>query len=484
MESVDAFIERTLELLPLSILTETDTECMDEVVSNSKEKSRFESYVEVDDHTNAIIFLLNEVPKTWSSTSDLDKLYILDPRLHTRSLLALLVSYLEFLKLNNIGIQEKWPGLVPVLYWFARNFNPSSITHDLPSFLQLATHIEKLFEPSVLKNSTGNLLKFLQITRICQLLVSRAELGNLLTPLHSIALKFAILAKAYRFAYPLTQLDPTTLKFSKNLSRQEFILYYYYSALIQINLGKFEEAFENLELIIVGPERGQTTNSNSLSFTQVEAARKYLLLGLILFGKVPELPVLLKHALKDELNMQLKSYNTLGSFFSSGNLKKFRESLTQHDYFKDGNLGLVKKCEDVFIKQAILRLPNYYNRVGLKDIHEILVNVSSTRIQEQLFDLISQGHLQAEIVNYQGPGNGMVILEAQNSQLNPTHPGDEILLFEQLLSSMKEIDALTDTSQNIGHSIILSHSNTIQTAKTQRATRSLSRPQNSRGPWY
>src|SRR5258706_4613803 len=67
-----------------------------------------------------------------------------------------------------------------------------------------------------------------------------------------------------------------------------FLLYYYYGGMIYISVKNYERALYLFEACL-------TTHSMAVSHIMLEAYKKFVLVALILYGKVPALPKYTPH---------------------------------------------------------------------------------------------------------------------------------------------------------------------------------------------
>lgn len=113
-----------------------------------------------------------------------------------------------------------------------------------------------------------------------------------LTPLHAITLQQALSAKCYRHAihqfslrkHPIKKFDKSMIT---DLTIQDFMLYQYYVGLVFIGMQDWESALDALTLVLSGPT---ATSANVVSAIQLEAYKRYVLVSLLLHGKILPLP--------------------------------------------------------------------------------------------------------------------------------------------------------------------------------------------------
>merc|ERR1719419_821391 len=113
-------------------------------------------------------------------------------------------------------------------------------------------------------------------------------------------------------------------------------------------MKKYEKALYFFEIAV-------TTPSMAVSHIMPESYKKYLLVSLILHGKIPSLPKYTSHVVAKYIKPLCQPYNDLTSAYSTNNPVEIRNVATKHQevFMRDNNMGLVKQCITSLYKKNI-----------------------------------------------------------------------------------------------------------------------------------
>ncbi|KAM5263315.1 COP9 signalosome complex subunit 3 isoform X3 [Cebus imitator] len=107
---------------------------------------------------------------------------------------------------------------------------------------------------------------------------------NQLTSIHADLCQLCLLAKCFKPALPYLDVDMMDIcKENGAYDAKHFLCYYYYGGMIYTGLKNFERALYFYEQAI-------TTPAMAVSHIMLESYKKYILVSLILLGKVQQLP--------------------------------------------------------------------------------------------------------------------------------------------------------------------------------------------------
>uniref|UniRef100_A0A673UWX8 COP9 signalosome complex subunit 3 n=1 Tax=Suricata suricatta TaxID=37032 RepID=A0A673UWX8_SURSU len=107
---------------------------------------------------------------------------------------------------------------------------------------------------------------------------------NQLTSIHADICQLCLLAKCFKPALPYLDVDMMDIcKENGAYDAKHFLCYYYYGGMIYTGLKNFERALYFYEQAI-------TTPAMAVSHIMLESYKKYILVSLILLGKVQQLP--------------------------------------------------------------------------------------------------------------------------------------------------------------------------------------------------
>lgn len=102
-----------------------------------------------------------------------------------------------------------------------------------------------------------------------------------LTSVHADLCKLCLLAKSFKPALEFLDVDVTNINIEDD--SKYFLLYYYYGGMIYTALKNYENALYFYEVCVMTP-------ASAVSHIMIEAYKKYILVSLILTGKVNLLP--------------------------------------------------------------------------------------------------------------------------------------------------------------------------------------------------
>uniref|UniRef100_A0A671ENF4 COP9 signalosome complex subunit 3 n=1 Tax=Rhinolophus ferrumequinum TaxID=59479 RepID=A0A671ENF4_RHIFE len=211
---------------------------------------------------------------------------------------------------------------------------------------------------------------------------------NQLTSIHADLCQLCLLAKCFKPALPYLDVDMMDIcKENGAYDAKHFLCYYYYGGMIYTGLKNFERALYFYEQAI-------TTPAMAVSHIMLESYKKYILVSLILLGKVQQWVSPLSNA-----------YHELAQVYSTNNPSELRNLVNKHSetFTRDNNMGLVKQCLSSLYKKNIQRLTKV--RPVLPSMHHMASRVQLSGPQEQKICLT---HEDGEIFASINQKDGMV----------------------------------------------------------------------------
>ena len=150
---------------------------------------------------------------------------------------------------------------------------------------------------------------------------------------------------------------------TQKLSSRDYLEYHLYGAMIHMGLKQWEKAKSFLEIVILVP-------TVTPSLIMVEAYKKWVLVGLLMDGKVPSLPKGVNRNVMRNIQALAKPYDCLVEAFASGSLARLKGELEEGQSFwlNDCNFGLVLQVYDAFRKFSVLGLANIYAALPLTEV--------------------------------------------------------------------------------------------------------------------
>ncbi|KHN80873.1 COP9 signalosome complex subunit 3 [Toxocara canis] len=256
----------------------------------------------------------------------------------------------------------------------------SQIELSLPllntSQLQLASDLfisllRKVSQYCLRKNEQAVVVRGIRLL-LSALSVFAPEPG-VLTSLHAHLFCLCLKANIYEPALPFLE-SPVTKIFKENPSSNVayvdsrwVLLYFYYGGLIFGTLGRFRECLLMLENVLCVP-------SVAVSAIVVEAYKKYVLISMILYGKVIALPSYraamiprtVKRLCADYTAVETLSQNKERGPDVAGALL---QHLEQHRavFEADGNVGLMKRLIRKIRENSVLKIAKCFSTISVDD---------------------------------------------------------------------------------------------------------------------
>nr|CAG8583753.1 8159_t:CDS:2 [Entrophospora candida] len=158
-------------------------------------------------------------------------------------------------------------------------------------------------------------------------------------------MKECLLSKCYKQALQILDTDITEIELvGTGITYQDHLLYHYYGAMVYIGLKKYERAYYFLKLVISAP-------ANIASQIQLEAYKKFVLISLLLRGRIGPLPKYTASIVFRSIKNQCQPYQDYASAFESLSVKR-----------------LPKQTLDAIYKRNIQQLTQTYLTLSLADI--------------------------------------------------------------------------------------------------------------------
>ncbi|XP_041134009.1 COP9 signalosome complex subunit 3-like isoform X4 [Polyodon spathula] len=187
---------------------------------------------------------------------------------------------------------------------------------------------------------------------------------NQLTSIHADLCQLCLLSKFFKPVLQYLELDMMDIcKENGAFDAKHFLCYYYYGGMIYTGLKNFERALYFYEQAI-------TTPAMAVSHIMLEAYKKYILVSLILHGKVQQLPKYTSQIVGRFIKPLSNAYHELAQVYSTNNPAELRNLINKHNetFTRDNNMGLVKQCLSSLYKKNIQRLTKTFLTLSLQDM--------------------------------------------------------------------------------------------------------------------
>ncbi|KAI3364915.1 hypothetical protein L3Q82_001093 [Scortum barcoo] len=216
---------------------------------------------------------------------------------------------------------------------------------------------------------------------------------NQLTSVHADLCQLCLLAKCFKPALPFLELDMMDIcKENGAYDAKHFLCYYYYGGMIYTGLKNFERALYFYEQAI-------TTPAMAVSHIMLEAYKKYILVSLILHGKVQPLPKYTSQIVGRFIKPLSNAYHELAQVYTTNNPAELRSLVNKHSetFTRDNNTGLVKQCLSSLYKKNIQRLTKTFLTLSLQDMASRVQLSGPQEAEKYVLHMIEDGEIYASI---------------------------------------------------------------------------------------
>ncbi|XP_056633990.1 COP9 signalosome complex subunit 3 [Diorhabda carinulata] len=347
--------------------------------------------------------------------------------------------------LETLDIQHHSLGILSVL---CAKFNASSTTTET-TFTQAQDFIlncngEQIrFAPDTFAELCHHITNYLVEHKqplkgilLLQKAISKLRLfDSQLTSIHADLCQLCLLAKCFKPALEVLDIDITGIcqEISQNPSTPQFdskyfLLYYYYGGMIYLAVRNLDRALYFFEVAI-------TTPSLAVSHIMLESFKKYILVSLLLHGKVQPIPKYASQVVTRFIKPLSLPYTDLANAFTSNNTAELNTVLNKHSevFNRDHNMGLVKQVSSVLYKKNIQRLTKTFLTLSLSDVASRVGLSSPGEAESHILQMIEKQQIFATI----NQKDGMVVFRDEPDK----YSGPEVLKgLEEQLTLCMELD--------------------------------------------
>lgn len=351
-----------------------------------------------------------------------DVLATLDLQKHSLGVLAILC-----VKFNVVNATE-FEALYAQVQEFILNCNGEQVRFATDTFAELCHLL------------TQSLIERQQPMRGIHLLtraINKIQLfPSQLTSIHADMCQLCLLAKCLKPALQFLDVEITDIsRENDRYDAKHFLLYYYYGGMVYAALKNYERALYFFEVAI-------TTTSMAVSHIMLEAYKKYILLALILYGKVPSLPKYTSQVVTRFIRPLSQPYLDLAAAYTSNNPDEVRAVLAKHaeTFSRDNNTGLTKQCLASLYKKNIQRLTKTFLTLSLTDMASRVQLSGPGDAERHILNMIEDEEIFASI----NQKDGMVVFldnpEKYNTPIMFKRLEEEMRKFIQLNEKVKQMD--------------------------------------------
>ncbi|KEF62793.1 uncharacterized protein A1O9_00766 [Exophiala aquamarina CBS 119918] len=319
-----------------------------------------------------------------------------------------------------------WPYITQILLEF-----------DLIQVRYCGTQLVRIVEYVALgAEQTSNYIPAIQLLH--HVILRLDSTSSILTSTHRTFIRLCLLAQAYAEAVDIldrpvyhiptildnrskncicsgtdqnsTYLNPAT-GLTQPITSRIFLEYYLLGALSYLGARRYKDALFFLEVVLSAP-----TIPNVASMLQIEAYRKWALVGLIQNGSTPESPKNVSQSSLKHIKALAKPYDCVVDAFQSNDLDKLRSEIEAGSslWQEDGNYCLMMEVYQAFRKFTILRLGRTFAALPLtavarktsadvEDLTETRMYLQSLIAERELYAMLVTSESGEEILRFHLP---------------------------------------------------------------------------------
>jgi len=183
---------------------------------------------------------------------------------------------------------------------------------------------------------------------------------------------------------------------SGKITSRVYLEYYFLAALCFVGIKNWQKAEEFLEVVLTCP-----TSQNVASRIQVEAYKKWLIIGLLINGEGRELPRSVSANAAKHIRVLGKPYECIVDAFKSNNMDTIQAEINEgiEEWTQDRNLSLMGELLAAFRKFAVHRLSKTYAALPIELVARLTspTPTDANETMNYLNMLITTGALQAQL---------------------------------------------------------------------------------------
>jgi len=326
-----------------------------------------------------------------------DALATLDVQEHSLGVLTILC-----VKMSVAGNAQDTDALYGQIAEFVNNCNGEQVRFAPDMFAELC----HLYTNSLVR--AGQPLKGIALIAraIAKIQLHPAQL----TSIHADLCQLCLLAKNVKPAIQVLDTDITDIsREGGHYDVKYFLSYYYYGGLIYASVKNYDRALYFFESAL-------TTHSLAVSHIMLESYKKYVLISLIVYGKVPNLPKYTPQIVSRFIKPYSQPYLDLVAAYSTNSPEDLANVISKHaeTYTRDKNFGFVKQVQVSLYKKSIQRLTKTFLTLSLADVASRVQLSGAAEAEQYIIKMIAAGEIFASI----NQKDGMVVFLDNHEKYN------------------------------------------------------------------
>ncbi|XP_031634483.1 COP9 signalosome complex subunit 3 [Contarinia nasturtii] len=324
----------------------------------------------------------------------------LDVQQHSLGVLHVLVAKL----INFSNATSDGENIIKLVRDFIQACNGEQVRHAPQAYAELC----HLFTNYIIKSGTSPI----QGIKVLAHAVDKIRLfDSQLTPVHADLFQLSLCAKIFNPALKFLDIDITAISTTEdnNHDAKYFLLYYYYGGMIYSAIKNYERALYFFEVAV-------STPALAMSYIMLESYKKYILVSLILEGKISSIPKYSSQVITRFVKPLSHAYHDLATAYETSQSDEIRNVINKYRevFVRDMNFGLVKQVAASLYKKNIQRLTQTFLTLSLVDVANKVHLNGPNEAEKYIVDMIKSGEIFASI----NQKDGMVVFKDDPEKYN------------------------------------------------------------------
>lgn len=261
-----------------------------------------------------------------------------------------------------------------------------------------------------------------------------------LTFIHADLCQLSLVAKVFNPALKFLDVDITGIASTddSNHDAKYFLLYYYYGGMIYTAVKNYDRALYFFEVAV-------STPAMAMSHIMLESYKKYILVSLILHGKILPIPKYSSQVISRFMKPLSHAYHELATAYSKALIEDVRNTITKYRdvYVRDNNMGLVKQVAASLYKKNIQRLTKTFLTLSLADVAARVQLSGPAEAEKYILNMIKSGEIFATI----NKKDGMVVFKDDSEKYDS--PEMFLKIQDEIAKVMDLIKQITKMEEEI-----------------------------------
>lgn len=206
-----------------------------------------------------------------------------------------------------------------------------------------------------------------------------------LTSIHADLCQLCLLSKCFKPALEFLDIDVTGIsQEGGQFDSKFFLLYYYYGGMIYTALKNYDRALYFFEVCV-------TTPAMAVSHIMLEAYKKYILVSLILHGKILNLPRYTSQVVNRYIKPLSLPYQELATAYLTNNCEEVLTVIRKYQelFAREHNTGLVKQVLSYLYKKNIQRLTKTFLTLSLSDVASRVQLAGPSEAEKYILNMVN-----------------------------------------------------------------------------------------------